>query len=439
MSSALGYADKKIFIHNIKYSFVVNVTSMGILYLSQIVLARLMRVDQYGVYVYSLSWLNLLLLMGKMGLDTVLLRYIPQYASRNEWGNSRGLIKRSYQIVFFASFILLLSAWTIIQVNRNSLTVNLGNTLLIGISVLPLWTAIKLTQGILQAFKRPGLSQFLDGILSPVLLLSILGLMIALNIPVSAPLVMAIFVVDCFVVLLFGLLWVRFYVLPPELKIAIGEYKTREWLMFAVPMLMIVGTQVIMSNTDVIMIGMIKDTSQSGIYSAAARLATLVSVSLVFVNLVLTPYISEYFHNERRKELQHFISLAARIAALFAVPLFFVLMIYGKYVLGFFGSEFKNGYYSLVILITGQLVNVLSGSVGYIMIMTGEQKQAAYVLAGSAGLNIFLNFLLIPAFGIEGAAVATTVSLILWNVVLIFYIKRRMHLNTTIFSGMKPL
>ena len=250
---------------------------------------------------------------------------------------------------------------------------------------------------------------------------------------------MAIFVVDCFVVLLFGLLWVRFYVLPPELKIAIGEYKTREWLMFAVPMLMIVGTQVIMSNTDVIMIGMIKDTSQSGIYSAAARLATLVSVSLVFVNLVLTPYISEYFHNERRKELQHFISLAARIAALFAVPLFFVLMIYGKYVLGFFGSEFKNGYYSLVILITGQLVNVLSGSVGYIMIMTGEQKQAAYVLAGSAGLNIFLNFLLIPAFGIEGAAVATTVSLILWNVVLIFYIKRRMHLNTTIFSGMKPL
>ena len=147
MSSALGYADKKIFIHNIKYSFVVNVTSMGILYLSQIVLARLMRVDQYGVYVYSLSWLNLLLLIGKMGLDTVLLRYIPQYASRNEWGNSRGLIKRSYQIVFFASFILLLSAWTIIQVNRNSLTVNLGNTLLIGISVLPLWTAIKLTQG----------------------------------------------------------------------------------------------------------------------------------------------------------------------------------------------------------------------------------------------------------------------------------------------------
>ena len=102
---------------------------------------------------------------------------------------------------------------------------------------------------------------------------------------------------------------------------------------------------------------------------------------------------------------------------------------------GFFGSEFKDGYYALLILSVGQLVNVLSGSVGYIMTMTGRQKQAAYVLAISAALNIVMNYMLIPHFGIEGAAIATAVSLMLWNIALILYIRKKINLNSTMFPG----
>jgi O-antigen/teichoic acid export membrane protein len=440
MASPQNNAEKETFVAGIKSSFVINAASMAILYLSQFLLARMMKVEQYGVYVYSLSWLTILLLLGNLGLDAAALRYIPQYVSRGEWGYCRGIIKRSFQIVFPVSLMLLLGGWSVILINRSHLTEeNLIGALLIGMAALPLWTAIRLTQGILQAFKRPGLSQFLDGMLSPLLLLSMLGLAITLNISISAQIVMAVFAVSCAVVLVVGVAWLRRYVMPAQVKTADGEYKTREWLTFSIPMLMIAGTYVIMNNTDVIMIGMMKDTAQAGIYSAATRLAALVSVSLVFVNMVLTPYISEYFYNDRREDLQHFISLSARIVALFAVPMFFILMIYGKHLLGLFGGEFKNGYHSLMILICGQLVNVLSGSVGYIMIMTGRQKQAAYVLAATAALNIILNLILIPPFGIEGAAVATAVALIAWNVVLVVYIRNRINLNSTIFSAMKAI
>ena len=194
-----------------------------------------------------------------------------------------------------------------------------------------------------------------------------------------------------------------------------------------------------MNNTDVIMIGMMMDTSQAGIYSAAARLSSLVAVSLGFVNMAISPYIVEYFINERRVELQNFISMSVRIVALFAVPIFLLLMIFGKPALGLFGEEFKNGYLSMVILIVGQLVNALSGSVGYIMVMTGKQKQASIVFAISAALNIIMNLILIPFFGIAGAAVATAVSLILWNVLLAVHIRNRLNLNSTIFSGMKSV
>jgi len=439
MAAPPNNAEKKTFIAGIKSSFAANAASMAILYLTQFLLARLMKVEQYGIYAYCLSWLTILLLLGNLGLDAAALRFIPQYVSRGEWGYCRGMIARSFRVIIPVSVVLLLGGWSVILVNRNQLVEEgLSAALLISMAALPLWTAIRLTQGILQAFKMPGLSQFLDGVLSPLILLSMLGLALMLNITISAPVVMAVFVVSCAVVLIVGIVWLRRYILPQKVKTAVGQYQTWEWLRFAIPMLMIAGTYVIMNNTDVIMIGMMKDTPQAGIYSAATRLAALVSVSLVFVNMALTPYISEYFYNERRGELQHFISLSARIAALFAVPIFLVLMIYGKQVLGLFGSEFQGGYYSLLILISGQLVNVLSGSVGYIMIMTGRQKQAAYVLAAGAVLNIILNLILIPPFGIEGAAVATAVALIVWNVVLVVYIRSRINLNSTIFPVSKP-
>ena len=110
------------------------------------------------------------------------------------------------------------------------------------------------------------------------------------------------------------------------------------------------------------------------------------------------------------------------------------LMIFGKPILGLFGEEFKNGYLSLLILIVGQLVNALSGSVGYIMVMTGKQKQASIVFAISAALNIIMNLIFIPIFGIAGAAAVTAASLILWNVTLVFYIRNRLDLNSTIFA-----
>ena len=203
--------------------------------------------------------------------------------------------------------------------------------------------------------------------------------------------------------------------------------------------MLIAGTHVIMNNTDVIMIGMIIDTLQAGIYSVAARLAALVTVSLGFVNMVLTPNIIEYFFNERRVELQNFISISVRIVALFAVPIFFLLMIFGKPILGLFGEEFKNGYLTLVILIVGQLVNALSGSVGYIMVMTGKQKHAGIVFAVSAALNIVMNLILISFFGIAGAAAATALSLILWNVTLAVHIRNRLNLNSMIFSIVKSV
>ena len=105
----------------------------------------------------------------------------------------------------------------------------------------------------------------------------------------------------------------------------------------------------------------------------------------------------------------------------------------GKWVLSFFGADFVNGYMALVVLTVGQVARALFGSVGFLMTMTGHGRETAYVFGLSVVLNIGLNAFLIPPFGMAGAAFATALTTILWNVLLFVYVLNRLGINSTAF------
>ena len=107
-----------------------------------------------------------------------------------------------------------------------------------------------------------------------------------------------------------------------------------------------------------------------------------------------------------------------------------LLIVFADRVLGLFGSEFVAARGEMTVLILGQLVNVGAGSVGYLMKMTGHHNQCAYVFGFSAILNLLLNAILIPFWGIMGAAIATALSMAIWNIWL--------HQLVVKYLGVKP-
>ena len=88
----------------------------------------------------------------------------------------------------------------------------------------------------------------------------------------------------------------------------------------------------------------------------------------------------------------------------------------------FFGKEYLSGQKSLLILMIGQFFSSMAGSVGYILQMTGRQSIFQNIILISTFINIILNFILIPRYGLIGAAFASMVSIILWNLLSIIYI-----------------
>ena len=114
----------------------------------------------------------------------------------------------------------------------------------------------------------------------------------------------------------------------------------------------------------------------------------------------------------------------------FSVPASVLIILFRDYLLGFFPDEFASASLIMLVLIIGQLVNSVVGSVGYILQMTGHQLICQNILIVSAIMNVVLNLVLIPEFGILGAALASMSSMVFQNVTMMLYIRKRLGFYT---------
>ena len=120
---------------------------------------------------------------------------------------------------------------------------------------------------------------------------------------------------------------------------------------------------------------------------------------------------------------------------LVATPLALILFIWGKTLLTLiFGTEFEVGYSALVILVLAQLVNASFGAIGVLMNMTRNEKFLARALGIASAANVILNIILIPFFGIIGAATATVISIAIWNTLLFVVAKRKIGITCHPFT-----
>jgi len=110
--------------------------------------------------------------------------------------------------------------------------------------------------------------------------------------------------------------------------------------------------------------------------------------------------------------------------------LFVLIVVFSEFVLDIFGNEFEIGKNTLIILAIGQFINAVSGSVGFLLNMTGKQRIFKNIFLIAVIINVVLNFILIPKYGMVGAAIATMISVAVWNIVSVVYIKLEFNIRT---------
>lgn len=233
------------------------------------------------------------------------------------------------------------------------------------------------------------------------------------------------FLVSIFLVLMLEILF------SSKIKTSIqNNYPTKQLLNLSLPMMLSGTILFLLSWTDIFMLGIMASSKDVGIYSAALKIASIGLIIILVFNVVIGPKIAELYNNNYMSKLKTTVNKTTQLITLLTIPIFFIIIIFRKEILRFFGNEFIQGESVLMILSTSVLINAISGNVDQILNMTNHQRIMRNITLFCLAENIFLNYLLIPLYGINGAAWSSLITTASLNFISIYFIKKKLGFFT---------
>jgi O-antigen/teichoic acid export membrane protein len=386
----------------------------GLLFVSQVLLAGWMGPEAFGLYSFAWAWVAILATVGTLGLGTTSVRYIAAYRAAGRDHKVRGLIRFGRTGTIISSCVITAAALVFVAVAPPS---SYHGPLALAFLALPALMILTVESAYARGFGWIGFSVVGAQIGRPVFLI-ILGALATPFVPDGGA---EAYVLTCGSAYLLAA-GIQHLILRRRLSAALGsgprEYEPATWMGMAWAMVILNGSQSIRANTDLLIVGAMLEPADLGVYTAVVRTATLVAFLLSVASMVIQPTISSLHSQGRIVELREFTRRATATIFVLTCGVGVLAALFGKSVLSMFGGEFVAGYKSLLILAAGHVAVSLFGPITSLLVMTDRQYHAATVHVVSILLNILLDILLLPRFGIEGAALATAVSLLLATMAL---------------------
>lgn len=402
---------------------------------TSVLVARLLGADSYGMYAFAIACVTLLEVPAQLGLPTLVVRLTAAYAATGEWSRLRGLLRRAGQITIAGQVLLAGSLGVALLIFSDRFDREAFHTALWALALMPLVVLGTLRAAALNGLHHVLLSQIPSLLVRPGLFLALLGLTaFGLQWKLTPSAALALQVAATSGAFLLGLWWL-WRRMPAPLKTATPTYQTAQWMRSAWPLMLIGGIGVVNSQVDILMLGVLRTPEEVGVYRVAIQVANLVGFASAGINVVIAPTLSRLHVEGARRRLQRVMTRSTQAAFfLFALPVGLTLMLAGGELLPLvFSQSFAAGQAPLSILCIAQLATAGTGAAGLLLSMTGHEKDVARGLALAAILNVCLNAVLIPRFGMEGAAAATATSQVLWSVALGAHVYWRLAIRPTAF------
>lgn len=393
-------------------SMTLKIVGAVLTFIFSIVLARKLGAGGAGDFFLALTVITISSVLGRMGLDSSLLRFTAANAAMDDWIGIKGLYSKGIKLalvssILFSIGVFSLSPWIAENIfNKPGFSITLrGMT----IAIVPMSLIL------LHAYLLKGLTRIRDSILVESVgtpLVTLLLFFVFFRRFNSATAVYA-YVTGTILTAIYSIL--RWQSATKRMRKLKGEFDTRTLLRSCLPLYWFAIMVLIINWTSILMLGIWAGSKDVGIFGIASRSATLSSLVLFAVNSIAAPKFASLYKKGDMATLSAVARSTNRIMIVVAAPILLFCVAAPEWVMGLFGNEFRKGSTALIILSIGQFVNVSTGSVGYLLVMSGFEKSMRNNATMSAIVNIILNIILVPYYGINGAAVATSISLIWIN------------------------
>lgn len=389
-----------------------------------IYLARLLGADGFGLFSLSITVISILAVFNKFGLDSIALREIAKDRDAASNGHARAVFSPIARLILPSSIILsviiiLFSPWiSEVAFNKPQLSSVLS-------SMAPI--LVYLTFGYLLCEGMKAIHHTEAGIFFQTTLLPIGFISIAfcfqqdyVEEPGNAALIYSI--TALLVLTLSNHHWRK---ITSAFKVGIDS-SWKSILRKGFPLLLISSGGLLMAWTDVIILGIFESEASIGIYTAASKVALVTSLLLVSINAIVAPKFSHLYSTGKLDILEKLAKQTTRLVTFLIIVPTAIFLVYPETILSIFGPGFVKGDNVLMILTLGQFVNVACGSVGYMLVMTNNEFTMRNIILGAALVNVALSLVLVATMGMVGVAISTAVSIALWNILALLFVRKYM-------------
>lgn len=392
----------------------------GIQFVFDLLMARQFGASGTGTFYLCFSLIVTLSLLGHIGLDRTVVRLMPPMLLKKDFAGAQSIKRSTLHIVLINTAIIttllfLLAPWIAETVFHDT---NLTPYIQIFSLSLPFYSLRFIYGGFLRALKRTRESLIVERVI--IYALGIAAIF-SLGAWYGITGMSYGFVIGCAASVLVGAFFVRTYLPRPGSS---ARFSKKILLSSGIPLLFVAfGTQMI-GQTSVLILGSLGNTADVGVYNAALKVSLTLTLILTAINTIAGTTISELYASKQKDKLEKIFGKTSALGFVMGLPLFLFMMIFPEFILGLFGHEFIAGTSALRILAVGQFINIVVGPTLFILAMTGREKALAATVCSSVGLNVLLGFWLVGTNGVEGAALATAISVAGSNLVMLVLVRR---------------
>lgn len=400
-------------------SFIVRILGALSGFIATFVIARALGVEESGYYFLAFSVISILAAVSRIGMDNTLIRFVG--ADPNQGGSvlakalfASGILSLLIAAVLYFSSGLLANA----VFSKPELTSILQ---LMSLGVVGL-TLLTIAANALQGLRRVTASIFILNICVNLLLVAAVYLDISNN----AESLAGFYSYAALASAMFGV--ALFWWFKASVQIHVVAWKVI-WASCLPLWAVMIMSQLVQWSGQFIA-GAYVSAELVAQLAVAQRTAMLASFVLIAVNLVVAPRFAALHREGDMAGLENLAIMSVKLIALMALPVIAVMLLFPSWLMSLFGDGFSGGGRLLQILAIGQFVNAITGSVGFLLIMSGHERDMRNVTLVSGCTALLLTWGLTIGFGATGNALGTAVAVATQNLLAVYFVKKRLGFNT---------
>jgi O-antigen/teichoic acid export membrane protein len=398
-------------------------------YVLTLLISRNFGAGAMGIFALSATVLSMLAIVGRLGFDTAILKFVAEYTAQNRQDLVKEVYYKALKVVLPFSLaisiaLFFLSPYIAVYIFHKEHLSPYFRVASVGI--VPLVLKLINAQA-LRSVRRIREFSFFQNVAN----VFFASVFLVLLLPFPR---MNLFPVEAHVAsLILGavlsqIAWKKYARLDAEPNNNL--LRIPEIMHVSLPMMFTSSMFFVMYWTDTLMLGMFRTEAEVGIFNVAVKIASAVSFPLVTINSISASKFAELHSKKDLKGLRKIVKQSTKLIFWTSLPIAATILLFPSFILGVVGKEFQAGVFTLCILAVGQFVNAISGGVGPLLNMTGRQKAFRNIIISASLLNVLLNVLLIPKYGGIGAAFASMASVVAWNIACVIYIKSYLDVVT---------